>query len=180
MTSGNFFKLIFLMFFIVFLSVFSGCKEEDDSESYYVKFNLNKTDYEFTSGISSDNEGNTYSGEACGFRTIDINDDKEDPVIFIIAGAEPFALADFKSIASTCTLAINDTDGIYSGGQPSRIRINGVTVWSCDYDTEYTVTKIGDLDGVISGTFSGIDYSGDKITNGEFRVKRLRDNIIEF
>jgi hypothetical protein len=42
------------------------------------------------------------------------------------------------------------------------------------------VTKIGDLDGVISGTFSGIDYSGDKITNGEFRVKRLRDNIIEF
>ncbi len=152
MASKIIIRQFLLIFFIVLLSVFSGCKEEDTSESYYVRFNLNGTDYEFTYGISKDEYGTIYSGDASGFRT---KDEGIYSGIYIVAAPSPIDLND--TIITYCSLSIADTDGTYSGSEPTHIKIDGTVVWECDGGTSYTVTKLGNFGGVISGTFSGVD-----------------------
>jgi len=178
MASRIFARQLLLIFFIVLLSGFSGCSTEEDSssESYYVRFNLNGTDYEFTSGISKDTYGNTYSGDACGFRT---NDNHEDPGICIFASPSPADLNNFESIETFCFLVAYEDSGAYTGTEPTTIKINTIKVWECD--PIFTVTEIGNFGEVIAGTFSGVDLdTGKSVTDGEFSVKRLSDNIMTY
>lgn len=177
MASRIFARQLLLILFIVLLSLFSGCKEEDSSESYYVRFNLNGPDYEFTYGISKDDKGNTYSGDACGFRT---KDEGIYSGIYIIAGPSPIDFNNAATYSTYCSLSIADTEGVYSGSEPTSIQINDVLSWECDDLTVYTVTEIGNFGGVISGTFSGTDPGGNEVTDGVFYVKRLQDNVTEF
>lgn len=157
--------------------IFSACfwSDESGNDNYFVKFNLNGTDYEYNSGVSKDSDGRDYSGDASGFKVTD-----EGVYAGIMIIGTPYSVDLNETFDDACVLVIADNDGTYTGGQPCRIKIDGIFVWRNDYGTTVSISKIGTIGDTIIGTFSGTDSYGNVVTDGEFRVKRLPDYLVAY
>lgn len=132
-----------------------SCESDSDNsdEGYYISFTLDDTSYKFEKQVSDYVD----SDVPCGY----FNGEDYDLWATSALAGEDYDCAElYFGDAEATSFDIN-----------LRIGLSGYEGSSLTGE----VTELGDVDGIISGTFSGNVYNGSDhaVTNGKFRVKRI-------
>lgn len=154
-------KLLVLML-CLFIAGLTGCIDESDDVSYFVRFKLGGQDYSWDKGYESD-DGAVPRGSV-GFRGM----------IFIEAGPQTISYSKSAGPDIINIVTLNTNTGTYSYGnfefnlvcnQESYTAIDGTVI----------ITKVEDSGGVVEGVFA-LTVSNEstsaitELTNGVFRV----------
>jgi hypothetical protein len=153
--------------------LFSGCSLEGDP-SYHVRFTLDGTDYELTSGYT---DNNVFDPGANGAKS-----DSSDRVL---VGAVMSTVTDMDNEGPFIYMRLDGmTPGVYNVGECSiYIAVDGDTEYSTSDALVVNLDCCSGVGGDIEGTFSGLVKEGAveppvALENGDFHVERLADGSV--
>ena len=170
-------NLSLLIFAVLIIMAFTSCEESGsgDDSPYIIKFKINSTPYEFTSGyndLSAEPEGNDYNGTSSYFAAVPSGAANNDDVFVMIR------------VNGTTTGSYDDSGDI--NDLNFDYRFNG-NKWddheAAAADFSMTITKYEPVGGVIEGTFEGPVINDDTLetavlTDGYFYVERIADGTL--
>ena len=166
--------LVLFIFIITCLFLLSSCEESGTGDTHIIKFRLNGTLYEFTSGYNDMNgnpEGNDYNGTNSYFAAVPSDAANNDDVFVMIR------VTGTASGIYDDSVDDNDLNFYYTTTSNKWKDSNTVA------DFSMTITKYEAVGGVIEGTFQGDLIDDDSpatatLTDGYFYVERVADGSL--